>query len=148
MSVVVTGNAVSVDDTHHELSDVSWSGSRLDCRVDGQWIRSQIIVDRKLIFVVRDGDTERLEIYEEDIDTLAHDASASDRITSPMPGQVVSLAVQVGDEVHEGDVLMVIEAMKMEHNINAPCRGKVSTIACKLGDRIEEGVELVTFEAG
>ena len=46
----------------------------------------------------------------------------------------------------EGDVLMVIEAMKMEHSINAPRRGKVSSIVCAVGDRVEEGIELVTLE--
>ncbi|MCH8140014.1 MAG: biotin/lipoyl-binding protein, partial [Proteobacteria bacterium] len=134
------------DDNEHEVSDVAWTGSTLTCRVDGQWVDARVIVDRKTIFVIRDGDTERLEAYEEDINRLVHDASAVDRITSPMPGQVISLAVGMGDEVAEGDVLMVIEAMKMEHNINAPRRGKVSSIMCAVGDRVEEGIELVTLE--
>jgi len=146
VTVVVTNGVVAVDDNEHEVSDVAWTGPTLTCRVDGQWVDARVIVDRKTIFVIRDGDTERLEAYEEDINRLVHDASAVDRITSPMPGQVISLTVGMGDEVAEGDVLMVIEAMKMEHNINAPRRGKVSSIMCAVGDRVEEGIELVTLE--
>ncbi|MCZ6852972.1 MAG: acetyl/propionyl/methylcrotonyl-CoA carboxylase subunit alpha [Gammaproteobacteria bacterium] len=147
VSIVITDGTVIVDDNTHNVSDVVWTGSKLDCRVDDQWVDAQIIVEDKSIFVIRHGDTERLEVYEEDVDALAHDASTADRITSPMPGLIISLAVQVGDVVAEGDVLMVIEAMKMEHNIKAPRGGKISGVGCVLGDRVEEGIELVTFEA-
>ena len=147
VSIVITDNVVLVGDNEHEVSDVVWRGSKLNCRVDGQWIDAQVIFEDKSIFVIRHGDTERLGLYEEDFDALAHDAGTADRITSPMPGLVISLAVQVGDVVAEGDVLMVIEAMKMEHNINAPRDGKVSGVVCAVGDRVEEGIELVTFEA-
>jgi len=147
VSIVITDNVVLVGDNEHEVSDVVWRGSKLNCRVDGQWVDAQVIFEDKSIFVIRHGDTERLGLYEEDFDALAHDAGTADRITSPMPGLVISLAVQVGDVVAEGDVLMVIEAMKMEHNINAPRDGKVSGVVCAVGDRVEEGIELVTFEA-
>ncbi|MCZ6641617.1 MAG: acetyl/propionyl/methylcrotonyl-CoA carboxylase subunit alpha [Gammaproteobacteria bacterium] len=147
VSIVITDGTVIVDDNTHNVSDVVWTGSKLDCRVDDQWVDAQIIVEDKSIFVIRHGDTERLEVYEEDVEALAHDASTADRITSPMPGLIISLAVQVGDVVAEGDVLMVIEAMKMEHNIKAPRGGKISGVGCVLGDRVEEGIELVTFEA-
>lgn len=147
VSIVITDNVVLVGDNEHEVSDVVWRGSKLNCRVDGQWVDAQVIFEDKSIFVIRHGDTERLGLYEEDFDALAHDAGTADRITSPMPGLVISLAVQVGDVVAEGDVLMVIEAMKMEHNINAPRDGKVSGVVCAVGDRVAEGIELVTFEA-
>ena len=147
VSIVITDNVVLVGDNEHEVSDVVWRGSKLNCRVDGQWVDAQIIFEDQSIFVIRHGDTERLGLYQEDFDALAHDAGTADRITSPMPGLVISLAVQVGDVVAEGDVLMAIEAMKMEHNINAPRDGKVSGVVCAVGDRVEEGIELVTFEA-
>ncbi|MCZ6853025.1 MAG: ATP-grasp domain-containing protein [Gammaproteobacteria bacterium] len=147
VSVVVTDDVVAVGDAEHKVSDVTWNGSTLACLVDDQWIEARVVFDGKSIFVIRNGDTERLEVHEEDVDALAQDVSVADRIISPMPGQVISLAVRVGDEVAEGDVLLVIEAMKMEHNINAPRRGKISGIVCAVGERVEEGIELVTLEA-
>jgi 3-methylcrotonyl-CoA carboxylase alpha subunit len=63
-----------------------------------------------------------------------------------MPGQVIAVAVQVGDRVAEGAPLVIVEAMKMEHTLRAPRSGRVSSVACAVGDRVEEGVELVQLE--
>ncbi|NMM77679.1 acetyl/propionyl/methylcrotonyl-CoA carboxylase subunit alpha, partial [Acidovorax sp. SRB_24] len=62
------------------------------------------------------------------IDLLAHAGEAQDeggRLTAPMPGKVVSFAVQAGDTVSKGQALAVMEAMKMEHTIAAPRAGVV-----------------------
>lgn len=66
-------------------------------------------------------------------------------ITSPMAGRVVTISVQVGQTVKEGDPLMVIEAMKMNNYIYAPQGGQISTILVKVGDAVEEGQQLLIF---
>lgn len=50
---------------------------------------------------------------------------AGTQIKSPMPGTILDIKVSVGDAVKEGDVLMILEAMKMENEIQAPLSGKV-----------------------
>lgn len=67
-------------------------------------------------------------------------------IASPMPGRVVGIKLNVGQEVKEGEGVIVVEAMKMENELHAPKAGKVTKIAVKVGDAVEAGQDLVTIE--
>ena len=85
-----------------------------------------------------------------EIDLLAHagdDPSEGGRLTAPMPGKVVSFAVQAGDKVSKGQALAVMEAMKMEHTIAAPADGVVQELLYAPGDQVAEGAELLTLSA-
>ncbi len=62
---------------------------------------------------------------------------------SPMPGKILKIFVQVGDEVVLGSPILVMEAMKMEHTIKASKAGVVTAIHFKVGDQVTGGVELV-----
>ena len=55
--------------------------------------------------------------------------------------------ISVGDEVKEGDALIVVEAMKMEHTIVAPTDGKVSDIFFAVDDQVEDGEELLSLDS-
>ncbi len=66
--------------------------------------------------------------------------------TSPLPGTVISVNVQEGQIVEEGDVLVVVEAMKMEHKIVAVSPAKVITVHFQTGDSVDTGDLLVTLE--
>jgi methylmalonyl-CoA carboxyltransferase small subunit len=66
---------------------------------------------------------------------------------SPVSGIVVRVAVQPGQSLQTGDVLLVLEAMKMETNITAPKAGKVSAIPVVQGDSVQAGQVVVEFEA-
>ena len=57
-------------------------------------------------------------------------------IKAPMPGTVVNVNVTVGQAVKEGDVLVVLEAMKMENDIVAPCVGVVKQIPVAKGSTV------------
>ena len=67
-------------------------------------------------------------------------------ISSTIPGKVVSLDISVGDEVEEGDVLMILEAMKMQNEIQAPLSGRVAEVNCESGDSVEANTPLVVIE--
>ena len=67
-------------------------------------------------------------------------------ISSTIPGKVVSLHISVGDEVKEGDVLIILEAMKMQNEIQAPLSGKVTEVNCESGDSVEANTPLVVIE--
>ncbi len=75
-----------------------------------------------------------------------HDASAAGALRAPFPGQVTAVEVAPGDEVHEGDVLVVIEAMKMLHSLAASGHGTVAEVRAEVGAAVEAGATLVTFE--
>lgn len=65
---------------------------------------------------------------------------------SPMPGKILKVMASVGDEVQQGQSLIVMEAMKMEHTIKAPFAGKVKKINVGEDQMIEGGIELLELE--
>ncbi len=69
-----------------------------------------------------------------------------DHLGAAMPGMVVSLAVQEGDSVNEGQKLLVIEAMKMQTTLVAEKKGKIQRILVKAGSQIETGDLLLVIE--
>ena len=75
-------------------------------------------------------------------DSAAH----AGQVTAPMPGKVVALLVNAGDEVKAGQPLVVTEAMKMEHTLTAPRDGRVAELLCRVGDQVPEGAELLRIE--
>ena len=70
----------------------------------------------------------------------------SGTISSTIPGKIVSISVEEGDNVTEGDVVMILEAMKMQNEIQAPLSGTVTAINCKPGDSIEANSPLVVIQ--
>jgi propionyl-CoA carboxylase alpha chain len=72
-------------------------------------------------------------------------ADTSRLIVSPMPGLVVSMDVQLGQEVKEGETVAVIEAMKMQNIIRAERDGVVKMIGAKAGDSVAADEVLVEF---
>ena len=73
-------------------------------------------------------------------------AGAGETVNSPMPGNILAINVNVGDTVSEGQVLMVLEAMKMENEIMAPRSGKITSIGVTTGAVVESGAVLCTIE--
>ena len=67
-------------------------------------------------------------------------------LLSPMPGLLVSVAVDIGQEVRVGETLAVVEAMKMENVLRAERDGKVLTLHAKVGDALEVGQHILEFE--
>ena len=64
-------------------------------------------------------------------------------MTAPMPGKILEILCNVGDQVELGQTLIVMEAMKMEHRILAPKPGEVVCINFNQGDRVDMGAVLV-----
>lgn len=73
----------------------------------------------------------------------ATQAAATDRITAPMPGQILELLVTPGLTVAQGDPLVVLGAMKMETRIVAPHAGVVAAVGCTVGETVQRGQLLV-----
>lgn len=69
-----------------------------------------------------------------------------DALCSPLPGTIVGINAKVGQEVKEGDSLIILEAMKMDNNLTAEHDGKVKAILVEEGEVVKENTPLVTFE--
>jgi acetyl-CoA/propionyl-CoA carboxylase biotin carboxyl carrier protein len=69
----------------------------------------------------------------------------SNEIKAPMQSTVVKIAVEVGQEVNEGDLVVVLEAMKMEQPLNAHKSGTVKSIGAAVGETVPAGTMLIEF---
>ena len=72
---------------------------------------------------------------------------ASGGFAAPMPGVIVEVRVEPGEQVAAGQTLVVMEGMKMEHHVSAPCDGTVTEVLVAAGDQVENGSPLLVFEA-
>ena len=61
------------------------------------------------------------------------------QVKCPMPGTILDVRVSVGDTIKEGDILMILEAMKMENEILAPVSGKVTAVQVSKGAAVNSG---------
>ena len=110
--------------------------------------RAQVLQDGEYLQVAQAGSDWTLAV----VDTLASASTSGQEahgghLTAPMPGKIIALNVAAGDSVKQGDVLLVMEAMKMEHSIQAPADGTVAELFFAVGDQVPEGAELVTMES-
>ena len=76
----------------------------------------------------------------------AHAGVSDGAILSPMPGKIVSVAVEAGQTVTKGQTLLTLEAMKMEHALAAPFDGVVAELSAVAGGQVSEGVVLAKLE--
>lgn len=91
-----------------------------------------------------------LKVYNDEM--LLHESlkaggmSGSDSsLRSGMPGKIVKILVNEGDEVTAGTPLLVMEAMKMENEMKAPANVKITKLHVKSGDTVESGATLISF---
>ena len=70
---------------------------------------------------------------------------AGSKVTTPLPGTILDVFVNVGDTVKEGQTVVLLEAMKMENNIEADVAGTVKEVKVRKGDSVLEGDVLVVI---
>jgi 3-methylcrotonyl-CoA carboxylase alpha subunit len=75
-----------------------------------------------------------------------YSGAAHGSIKAPMPGKISRINVSIGDAVHEGDVLMLMEAMKMEHPIVSPVSGILTELLYEVNEIVSDGVTLAVVD--
>jgi biotin carboxyl carrier protein len=105
---------------------------RIHVRVRGRVLRFEILDERRIKMKEAQG-------FRFDVGGVAN-------IDSPMPGKVIKILKKEGDEVKEGEGVIVVEAMKMENELRSPKIGKVKSISVKEGDAVESGARLAQIE--
>lgn len=73
-------------------------------------------------------------------------AAGLDTVVAIMPGAILKVMVAEGDQVLEGDVVVILEAMKMENEIHAHKTGEVQKVFVGVGDSVENGQPLVEIK--
>lgn len=103
---------------------------RIHVRVRGRVLRFEILDERRMKMKEAQG--------------FRFDVGGVVSIDSPMPGKVIKLLKKEGDEVKEGEGVVVVEAMKMENELASTRAGVVQKVHVKPGDAVEGGARLVT----
>jgi biotin carboxyl carrier protein len=68
------------------------------------------------------------------------------QIKAQMPGRIVNVLVKAGDDVKEGQGLVIVEAMKMENEVKSPKAGKVAEVKVVAGQTVEKGALMIVIE--
>ncbi|MBE6623411.1 MAG: biotin/lipoyl-binding protein [Ruminococcaceae bacterium] len=71
--------------------------------------------------------------------------AGGEKVNAPMPGNILSVNIKVGDVVKAGQVALILEAMKMENEIMVPCDGTVTAVAVNQGATVESGAFLFSI---
>lgn len=98
----------------------------------------------ELEFKIKELETELAKLKEKKLESMAQGATPSAAVNdvagtpliAPMPGMIVSYQKQVGDEVSEGETVVILEAMKMENALPAPVSGTIQSINFSNGDTV------------
>jgi len=130
--------------------EVLYAGEgRFRASVDGEPLDAGIVLDRTDVLVSLGGETHVLrKAPPPSVDEAGPGANAAASLTAPMPGTVVKVLVEEGDEVEEGRLLLVLEAMKMEQPVSAPHAGVVRSLPFGEGSLVPGGAVLAEVEPG
>ena len=139
---------------------VSWNGTgdvrarahieanQLLLELSGRLQRLDFATEGDRVWLSHGGESWQLGRERETVGRAGPASSGPGPVTSPMPGTVLAVHVQTGQEVVEGEALVTVEAMKMEHVVAAPLRGTVEKVLVAPGDRVDLGQVLAELSDG
>ena len=131
VTVLIDNKSYDVEVDDRDLSTDPLDG-RVSVRVRGRVVRLEVLEERRKKM--------------KDAQSSHFAQSGTIRVVSPMPGKILRYLVAVGDEVKEGQGVVVIEAMKMENELCAPKDGVVKTITSEAGSAVDGGALLLVIE--
>lgn len=108
--------------------------------IDGEVIHPYVVREGLNVWVSWNGYSAMFTLPEQDA------AMAKMELRAPMTGKVVSISVNVGEQVEAGETVAILEAMKMEYRLEAEVEGKVAEIGAKPGELVDLGQLLVRLE--
>ena len=121
-----------------------WSESEMDIEIDGMRTISSVTLDGDKLLVQCLGGNKLLMIQPRFKSSYEKEQQGS--LVSPMPGKVVELIVNKGDQVKAGDNLLSIEAMKMNHTIKANEKGVIAELFVQENDQVDYGAVLMIIK--
>jgi len=134
---VVNGKTVTVQ-------IIRAANGRMDFLIDGQRVTAHVSSDMAKRWVTINGQTLMLTKTSGAKQGVRHDHAGG--LIAPMPGQIRSVSVSVGDAVKKGQTLLTMEAMKMEIRIQALKDGVVKSVSVMQGQTVEREQILVEVE--
>jgi biotin carboxyl carrier protein len=112
-------------------------------QVDG--LQFEVWPEGEEAFKVKPTPNNGLALKKSDLKNNSYNGSASNTVTAPIPGMILEVHVEEGDEVVSGQELCILEAMKMKNTIRSPLFGRIAAIKVRSGQQVAEGDVLVVF---
>ena len=135
---------IQVGDASYQVS-AQLNGDKLDVIINGHRLSVHLFNDGDDLTLFHEGEQ---FICEQHRESFSSDDNAGDNsLTAPMNGAVVAVLVEAGQEVKQGETVVIMEAMKMEHSLKAPHDGTVAEVYFAEGDLVEDGAELISLNA-
>ncbi|MCK5424983.1 MAG: acetyl/propionyl/methylcrotonyl-CoA carboxylase subunit alpha, partial [Emcibacter sp.] len=136
------GFVLSIEGDEFEVHIVRHEGVMLDIMVGGHKISAKVIKDGQDFTIFHGATVSHLHHYLPGAEGEDEDGG-SGVINTPMPGKVTQVMVKDGEQVAQGQPLMILEAMKMEHTIKAQISGRVEGFTLCVGDQVTDGQVLI-----
>ena len=142
------GNAYVIRTGEQLIRASGWleSDGMLTATLDTVQWRVEAVEDHEHMIIFDSGNTYLLKHISDA--GYSTEEETSGNLISPMPGTIIEVIANEGQQVRKGDALLVLEAMKIEHIIVAPHDGTVQSLCYRAGDMVEEGVELLVLADG
>ncbi|MCZ6459412.1 MAG: biotin/lipoyl-binding protein [Gammaproteobacteria bacterium] len=121
------------------------AAGNVDLEIDQRRVKLRVATEDRRWFV--HGNKGDLQLEEMPRFPLADLGDFKGGLVAPMPGNVLATHVAEGEAVSEGQLLLILEAMKMEHRITAPITGTVAQLLVAEGDQVANGELLVVLDA-
>ena len=134
----------SINGSDYEVELLEASDNDLDLRIDSRRMTLSVTIYGQVNYV--HGPYGDITVTERPRFVIPGEEELSGGLTAPMPGKVLSTAVQIGDSVTKGDLLVIMEAMKMEHRIFSPLDGEVTELFVQEGDQVDKDAMLVDIK--
>ncbi len=136
--------AVTVGESDTAVVVFDANASTIDLEIDGRRVQASVTALGKRWLVHGPGGD--VELEELSRFPSSERAQVAGGLVAPMPGNVTAIHVVEGDAVEDGQLLLILEAMKMEHRITAPMAGSVKQVLVDTGDQVDNGALLVVLE--
>lgn len=136
---------VTVDGIAHAVEAAGADGAAIQLLIDGTVQTAHVVRVGGDVHVWIGGEVHVLA-PESAVTSADHGTLAPPQIVAPMPGKVLQVLVAVGQQVAEGDGLVIVEAMKMEHRITAAAAASVKAVHVADGQMVDGGAVLVELD--
>jgi len=114
------------------IDNITKNGHEVEFSVDGKIVTAQVMDEQSILL--------------QKLGFSSQTNTSSGSLQSPMPGKILELLVQTGDDVEKDQPLVILEAMKMENELKAPSAGTISEIHVKPSQNVDKKQPILTIQ--
>ncbi len=137
---------IAIGDQNYQAEGRFISENQLYLTISNKRYNIYTVYDEKKIYLARGSKIYEVEVVQEAELKAVIEHPVDNLITAPMPGVVVKVEVEEGQEVEPGQILVIVEAMKMENQMRSPMKGKIKKVNIQAGAKVDANQVLIELE--